>query len=85
MSSYLMVVSLFILQITDMKDVERDMLLSVSSSKTFQRPSESSHNVAMKATWGRTRKQHGPESTDIVVRSDHNPNVDVRGLIFKAI
>ena len=60
-----------------MRDVERDMLLSVSKNKTFQRPSESNQNVAVKATWGRTRKQHGPEATDIVVRSQHNPNIDV--------
>lgn len=53
------------------------MLLSVASTKTYQRPNENVQNVKVKANWGRQRKQYGPQATDIVVRSQRNPNIDV--------
>ncbi len=65
------------LQITDMNEIEKDQLLCVSYTKSFQRPKESNQNVEVKANWGRARRQYGPHATDVIVQAKKNPEVDV--------
>ena len=60
-----------------MEEVERDQLLCVSYTKSFQRPKDSQQNVEVKANWSRARKQYGNAATDIVVEQQTTPGIGV--------
>ncbi|XP_028916748.1 doublecortin domain-containing protein 1 [Ornithorhynchus anatinus] len=48
-------------------DIERDMVLCVSSGNGFMSPEAKKQQVNIRATYARIRKQQGPDATDIVV------------------
>ena len=51
--------------------------MCASSGKTYMKPKDASQYVEIKANWGRARKQYGPKATDVMVRAQYNPRVDV--------
>ncbi|XP_025087629.1 uncharacterized protein LOC112560197 [Pomacea canaliculata] len=58
-------------------DITSEQLICVSTGKSYIRPQSQNNIVEIRANWGRARKQHGPQATDLCVTVSKNPNVDV--------
>ncbi|KAM5248426.1 LOW QUALITY PROTEIN: doublecortin domain-containing protein 1 [Ctenodactylus gundi] len=58
-------------------DIERDMVICVSTGHGFITPKELKHLMKIRANYARIRRQQGPKATDIVV----SPSMKLRPLI----
>ncbi|XP_074660217.1 doublecortin domain-containing protein 1-like isoform X2 [Tubulanus polymorphus] len=58
-------------------DIERDMIVCVSTGKAFMKIRDQKDEIEIKANWSRARKQYGPNATNISVAPHDLPNVDV--------
>nr|XP_056707910.1 doublecortin domain-containing protein 1 [Euleptes europaea] len=54
-------------QLQSWDEIERDMVLCVSTGQPFMNRKAMKHDVEVRALYSRIRKQQGPEATDIIV------------------
>ncbi|KAK1159658.1 hypothetical protein AOXY_G21032 [Acipenser oxyrinchus oxyrinchus] len=64
-------------QLSIWDDIERDMLICVSSGEPFMSTKANRHKIEIRANYARVRKEKGPAATDIVVTPKGNPKVKV--------
>ncbi|XP_041132278.1 doublecortin domain-containing protein 1-like [Polyodon spathula] len=64
-------------QLSKWDEIERDMLICVSSGEPFMSTKANRHNIEIRANYARVRKDKGPAATDIVVTPKGNPKVKV--------
>uniref|UniRef100_A0A8C5WGR1 Doublecortin domain containing 1 n=1 Tax=Leptobrachium leishanense TaxID=445787 RepID=A0A8C5WGR1_9ANUR len=56
-------------KVTSWRDLEKDMLLCVSSGEKFLSKAASQHMIQVKANYARIRRKYGPEATDVIIAS----------------
>ncbi|RXM31732.1 Doublecortin domain-containing protein 5 [Acipenser ruthenus] len=64
-------------QLSTWDEIERDMLICVSSGEPFMSTKANRHKIEIRANYARVRKDKGPAATDIVVTPKGNPKVKV--------
>lgn len=72
-------------QVEAFDDITSEQLICVSTGKSYIRPQSQNNIVEIRANWGRARKQHGPQATDLCVTVSKNPNVDVSGMLCQSL
>ncbi|XP_066556615.1 doublecortin domain-containing protein 1 isoform X2 [Amia ocellicauda] len=73
-------------ELSTWEEIERDMLICVSSGESFISTKENRRKIEIRANYARVRKAHGPDATNIVVRVKESPSGNVEaGSRFLAV